>query len=110
MIFTYCQSLLLKSFPQQLTDVATFQKSSAVAAFLLFGWSLAAAALSYIYHQLYEYLTDYKHYVVAYMVVTGFISFAVCYRYGPISSKLEIYSSGPCRSALYSLHVVILAV
>ncbi|CAK8682920.1 unnamed protein product [Clavelina lepadiformis] len=60
-------------------------KKPAAYSILLGGWSLCAWIISKIYANLVEIMIDYYHYVFAYVLISGLVSFAICYRFGTIT-------------------------
>ena len=52
---------------------------------LLGGWALVGFVIRWIVE---NFLTvQYKGYIIGYIIFTSLISFAVCYRYGPVSDE-----------------------
>ena len=56
-------------------------------AFLFTGWSLALYLLQYVLENLRQHLIRYRAYVLGYLAVSGLLSFAICYWYGPVKDR-----------------------
>ncbi|KAM9855702.1 nuclear envelope integral membrane protein 1 [Aulostomus maculatus] len=54
------------------------------------GWSFSVYAIQFAFRNLKLILQDHWHAALGYVVVVGFISFAVCYRYGPLVDEKSI--------------------
>ncbi|KAM4563672.1 nuclear envelope integral membrane protein 1 [Odontesthes bonariensis] len=54
------------------------------------GWSFSLYAIQLVYRNLSIILREHWHMVIGYVSVVGFISFAVCYRYGPLVDERSI--------------------
>ncbi|KAM9751334.1 nuclear envelope integral membrane protein 1 [Menidia menidia] len=54
------------------------------------GWSFSLYAIQLVCRNLSAILRDHWHMVIGYVSVVGFISFAVCYRYGPLVDEKSI--------------------
>lgn len=50
------------------------------------GWTLAFCFLQYLLDNLKLIALQYKHYVLGYIAASGLISFALCYRFGPMTN------------------------
>ncbi|XP_064408541.1 nuclear envelope integral membrane protein 1 isoform X2 [Latimeria chalumnae] len=59
-------------------------KKSSFYLLLVTGSSLALYIIQLVFKNLQDLLKGYWEYVLGYILVVGFISFAVCYRYGPL--------------------------
>ncbi|XP_076022988.1 nuclear envelope integral membrane protein 1 [Genypterus blacodes] len=58
---------------------------------LLFGgWSVSMYAIQLVYKNLQTILREHWHLALGYVSLVGFISFAVCYRYGPLVEERSI--------------------
>ena len=53
--------------------------------FIVGGWSVSAFILKIIYDNLKTFATQYQNFMITYITVTGFISFIICYRFGPVT-------------------------
>ena len=62
-----------------------YQKSVAYAVFAA-GFSLTAWMLDYVRQNIQILMTTYRQYFLIYFIVTGVISFAVCYYKGPVTN------------------------
>ncbi|RLV85343.1 hypothetical protein DV515_00016059 [Chloebia gouldiae] len=59
--------------------------------FLLFGgWSFSLYLLQLIFKNLREICKSYWQYLLGYLLFVGLLSFAVCYRYGPLENERSI--------------------
>ncbi|XP_056305269.1 nuclear envelope integral membrane protein 1 [Danio aesculapii] len=54
------------------------------------GWSFSLYIIQLVFRNLQVILTDHWHLAIGYVLVVGFISFAVCYRYGPLVEERSI--------------------
>ncbi|XP_070767004.1 nuclear envelope integral membrane protein 1 [Enoplosus armatus] len=54
------------------------------------GWSFSVYAIQLVCRNLNIILKEHWHVAIGYVAVVGFISFAVCYRYGPLVDKKSI--------------------
>ncbi|XP_053173773.1 nuclear envelope integral membrane protein 1 [Scomber japonicus] len=54
------------------------------------GWSFSLYAIQLVFRNLNTILREHWHMVLGYVGVVGFISFAVCYRYGPLVDQKSI--------------------
>ncbi|KAJ0064361.1 hypothetical protein NL108_006385, partial [Boleophthalmus pectinirostris] len=54
------------------------------------GWSLSVYAIQLVCRNLQTILKEHWHFALGYVAVVGFISFAVCYRYGPLVDEKSI--------------------
>lgn len=54
------------------------------------GWSFSVYAIQLVCRNLQVILREHWHYALGYVAVVGFISFAVCYRYGPLVDEKSI--------------------
>ncbi|XP_022919466.1 nuclear envelope integral membrane protein-like [Onthophagus taurus] len=50
------------------------------------GWTLGVYLLQMLWDNVRVIMTFYRTYLLWYIVITGFISFVVCYRFGPITN------------------------
>ncbi|XP_061413048.1 LOW QUALITY PROTEIN: nuclear envelope integral membrane protein 1a-like [Lethenteron reissneri] len=66
-------------------------KRSSVYAIMVGGWSAALYAMQWTYRHLGELLADHKMYVAGYLAAVGFVSFAVCYRLGPVTNERSLH-------------------
>lgn len=57
---------------------------------LVGGWSFSVYIIQLVYKNLQTILKDHWHYALGYVGLVGFISFAVCYRYGPLVDERSI--------------------
>lgn len=65
-------------------------KKSPVYLLVAGGWSFSVYAIQLVFRNLQTILKDHWHYALGYVIVVGFISFAVCYRYGPLEDERSI--------------------
>ncbi|NXG74744.1 NEMP1 protein, partial [Baryphthengus martii] len=65
-------------------------KKSPVYFLLVGGWSFSLYLLQLIFKNLQEICRSYWRYVLGYLLLVGFISFGVCYRYGPLENERSI--------------------
>ncbi|XP_070695939.1 nuclear envelope integral membrane protein 1 isoform X2 [Pempheris klunzingeri] len=54
------------------------------------GWSFSLYAIQLVFRNLSIILREHWHVALGYVAVVGFISFAVCYRYGPLVEEKSI--------------------
>ncbi|XP_077074625.1 nuclear envelope integral membrane protein 1 isoform X2 [Siphateles boraxobius] len=54
------------------------------------GWSFSLYIIQLVFRNLQIILKDHWHLAIGYVIVVGFISFAVCYRYGPLVEERSI--------------------
>ncbi|XP_045911173.1 nuclear envelope integral membrane protein 1 isoform X2 [Micropterus dolomieu] len=54
------------------------------------GWSFSLYAIQLVCRNLNKILQEHWHVALGYVAVVGFISFAVCYRYGPLVDEKSI--------------------
>ncbi|XP_051517964.1 nuclear envelope integral membrane protein 1 [Myxocyprinus asiaticus] len=54
------------------------------------GWSFSLYIIQLVFRNLQLILKEHWHLVIGYVLVVGFISFAVCYRYGPLVEERSI--------------------
>ncbi|NWU99702.1 NEMP1 protein, partial [Upupa epops] len=57
---------------------------------LLGGWSFSLYLLQLVFKNLQEICRSYWQYLLGYLLLVGFVSFAVCYRYGPLTNERSI--------------------
>lgn len=50
------------------------------------GWTLSVYFLQYLLENIKVIIIDYHQYVLGYIAVSGIISFAICYRLGPLTN------------------------
>ncbi|NWI26514.1 NEMP1 protein, partial [Sula dactylatra] len=65
-------------------------KKSTVYLLLVGGWSFSLYLLQLIFKNLREICKSYWQYLLGYLLLVGFVSFGVCYRYGPLENKRSI--------------------
>ncbi|NXI74302.1 NEMP1 protein, partial [Anseranas semipalmata] len=65
-------------------------KKSPVYFLLVGGWSFSLYLLQLIFKNLREICKSYWQYLLGYLLLVGFVSFAVCYRYGPLENERSI--------------------
>ncbi|KAM6112226.1 nuclear envelope integral membrane protein 1 [Phoenicopterus ruber ruber] len=65
-------------------------KKSPVYFLLVGGWSFSLYLLQLIFKNLREICKSYWQYLLGYLLLVGFVSFGVCYRYGPLENKRSI--------------------
>lgn len=54
------------------------------------GWSFSVYTIQLVCRNLHMILRDHWHLALGYVAVVGFISFAICYRYGPLVDEKSI--------------------
>ncbi|XP_031597764.1 nuclear envelope integral membrane protein 1 [Oreochromis aureus] len=54
------------------------------------GWSFSVYAIQLVFRNLSVILREHWHVALGYVAIVGFISFAVCYRYGPLVDEKSI--------------------
>ncbi|XP_053311687.1 nuclear envelope integral membrane protein 1 isoform X2 [Spea bombifrons] len=57
---------------------------------LLGGWSFSLYIIQLVFKNFQEICKEYWQYLLGYLTLVGFISFAVCYKYGPLENKRSI--------------------
>lgn len=60
-------------------------KRPAVYGFLVGGWTIGIYLFQFLWQNVKTIVINYQSHVFAYMIVTGFISFVICYRFGPVT-------------------------
>nr|XP_020473498.1 nuclear envelope integral membrane protein 1-like [Monopterus albus] len=65
-------------------------KKSPFYVLILGGWSFSVYAIQLVCRNLSIILQEHLHMALGYVAVVGFISFAVCYRYGPLVDEKNI--------------------
>ncbi|XP_016085427.1 nuclear envelope integral membrane protein 1-like isoform X1 [Sinocyclocheilus grahami] len=65
-------------------------KKSPFYVLLMGGWSFSLYIIQLVFRNLQIILKDHWHLAISYAIVVGFISFAVCYRYGPLVDERSI--------------------
>ncbi|XP_068777621.1 nuclear envelope integral membrane protein 1 isoform X2 [Struthio camelus] len=65
-------------------------KKSPVYFLLVGGWSFSLYLLQLIFKNLREICKSYWQYLLGYLLLVGFVSFGVCYRYGPLENERSI--------------------
>ena len=90
-VFHYSSGVALGMFGAILVAVFVLSRMvprrGTALAFLFTGWSLALYMLQYVLENMRQRLIHYKTYVLGYLAVSGLLSFAVCYWYGPIKDR-----------------------
>ncbi|NWH56789.1 NEMP1 protein, partial [Geococcyx californianus] len=65
-------------------------KRSPVYLMLVGGWSFSLYLLQLIFKNLREICRSYWQFLLGYLFLVGFLSFGVCYRYGPLENERSI--------------------
>ncbi|XP_053868732.1 nuclear envelope integral membrane protein 1 isoform X2 [Malaclemys terrapin pileata] len=65
-------------------------KKSPIYFILVGGWSFSLYLIQLVFRNLQEICKSYWQYLLGYMLLVGFASFAVCYRYGPLENERNI--------------------
>nr|XP_056705443.1 nuclear envelope integral membrane protein 1 [Euleptes europaea] len=65
-------------------------KKSPVYLLLVGGWSFSVYLIQLVFRNLQEICKLYWEYLLGYMVIVGCLSFAVCYRHGPLENERSI--------------------
>ncbi|KTG37189.1 hypothetical protein cypCar_00009062 [Cyprinus carpio] len=65
-------------------------KKSPFYVLLMGGWSFSLYIIQLVFRNLQIILKDHWHLAISYTIVVGFISFAVCYRYGPLVDQRSV--------------------
>lgn len=65
-------------------------KKNAFYALLLSGWSISLYVIQLFLRNLRDICKEYWQYLLGYMILVGFISFAICYKYGPLENERSI--------------------
>ncbi|XP_055552720.1 nuclear envelope integral membrane protein 1 isoform X2 [Falco cherrug] len=65
-------------------------KKSHIYLLLAGGWSFSLYLLQLIFKNLQEICKSYWQYLLGYLLLVGFVSFSVCYRYGPLENERSI--------------------
>ncbi|NXC42077.1 NEMP1 protein, partial [Penelope pileata] len=65
-------------------------KKSPVYFLLVGGWSFSVYLLQLVFKNLREICKFYWQYLLGYLLLMGFVSFGVCYRYGPLENERSI--------------------
>ncbi|XP_053518197.1 nuclear envelope integral membrane protein 1 [Artibeus jamaicensis] len=65
-------------------------KKSPIYIILVGGWSFSLYLIQLVFKNLQEIWRCYWQYLLSYVVAVGFMSFAVCYKYGPLENQRSI--------------------
>ncbi|KAA0707245.1 Nuclear envelope integral membrane protein 1 [Triplophysa tibetana] len=65
-------------------------KKSPVYVLIMGGWSFSLYIIQLVFRNLQLILREHWHLAIGYVTVIGFVSFAVCYRYGPLVEERSI--------------------
>ncbi|KAM5181234.1 nuclear envelope integral membrane protein 1 isoform 2-T2 [Mantella aurantiaca] len=65
-------------------------KKSSFYLLLVGGWSFSLYILQLVVKNFQGICTEYWQYLLGYLCIVGFVSFAVCYRYGPLENERSI--------------------
>nr|XP_028577094.1 nuclear envelope integral membrane protein 1 isoform X2 [Podarcis muralis] len=65
-------------------------KKSPIYLMLVGGWSFSVYLIQLVFRNLQEICKLYWEYLLGYLLVVGCISFAVCYKYGPLENERSI--------------------
>ncbi|XP_074836512.1 nuclear envelope integral membrane protein 1 [Carettochelys insculpta] len=65
-------------------------KKSPIYFILVGGWSFSLYLIQLVFRNLREICKSYWQYLLGYVLLVGFTSFAVCYRYGPLENERNI--------------------
>ncbi|XP_051026554.1 nuclear envelope integral membrane protein 1 [Acomys russatus] len=65
-------------------------KRSPIYVILVGGWSFSLYLIQLVFKNLQEIWRCYWHYLLSYILTVGFMSFAVCYKYGPLENERSI--------------------
>ncbi|XP_008063427.1 nuclear envelope integral membrane protein 1 isoform X1 [Carlito syrichta] len=65
-------------------------KKSPIYVILVGGWSFSLYLIQLVFKNLQEIWRCYWQYLLSYVLTVGFMSFAVCYKYGPLENERSI--------------------
>ncbi|OCT95734.1 hypothetical protein XELAEV_180134181mg, partial [Xenopus laevis] len=65
-------------------------KKSPFFALLLGGWSVSIYVIQLVFRNLQAICSEYWQYLIVYLGIVGFVSFAFCYIYGPLENERSI--------------------
>ncbi|XP_056418488.1 LOW QUALITY PROTEIN: nuclear envelope integral membrane protein 1 [Hyla sarda] len=65
-------------------------KKSSFYMLLVGGWSFSLYIIQLVFRNFQGICTEYWQYLLGYLGIVGFISFAVCYKYGPLENERSI--------------------
>nr|XP_008113302.1 PREDICTED: nuclear envelope integral membrane protein 1 isoform X1 [Anolis carolinensis] len=65
-------------------------KKSPIYLMFVGGWSFSVYLIQLVFRNLQEICRSYWEYLLGYLVIVGCISFAVCYKYGPLENERSI--------------------
>ncbi|KAH0629001.1 hypothetical protein JD844_010714 [Phrynosoma platyrhinos] len=65
-------------------------KKSPIYLMLVGGWSFSVYLIQLVFRNLQEIFRLYWEYMLGYLIIVGCISFAVCYKYGPLENERSI--------------------
>lgn len=65
-------------------------KKSPIYIILVGGWSFSLYLIQLVFKNLQEIWRCYWQYLLSYVLAVGFMSFAVCYKYGPLENERSI--------------------
>ena len=58
--------------------------------YVIFSYSFATFVITSVWYNIKTYLLEHYTYVLGYLVVTGCLSFGICYRMGPVSNQRSL--------------------
>ncbi|XP_075708129.1 LOW QUALITY PROTEIN: nuclear envelope integral membrane protein 1 [Rhinoderma darwinii] len=65
-------------------------KKSSFYMLLVGGWSFSLYIIQLVFRNFQGICTEYWQYLLGYLGIVGFVSFAVCYKYGPLENERSI--------------------
>lgn len=65
-------------------------KKTPIYVILVGGWSFSLYLIQLVFKNLQEIWKSYWQYLLSYILTVGFMSFAVCYKYGPLENERSI--------------------
>jgi len=68
-----------------------FMKKSGAYAVLIGGSSIVLYLLRSLWENMYSVMREYNYYVLGYLISSSFISFALCYRFGPVNNPKTVH-------------------
>jgi len=66
-------------------------KKSGAYAVLIGGSSIVLYLLRSLWENMYSVMREYNYYVLGYLISSSFISFALCYRFGPVNNPKTVH-------------------
>ncbi|XP_063808510.1 nuclear envelope integral membrane protein 1 isoform X2 [Pseudophryne corroboree] len=93
-VFYYCTGMSVGMFASMLILVfmvsKLLPKKSPIYVLMVGGWSFSLYLIQLVVKNFQGICTEYWQYLLGYLAIVGFLSFAVCYKYGPLENERSI--------------------